>query len=994
MQNSRIKEILSNNDRKGERAIAMLQALMAFTIFLLHIISATKNQWETISAVTISIAAMILTTSLLRVRASYAIQFSNIYSYILTVFDGLLIFGLMLSYNLAYNLPLEATFKTPTVIFLGLYTVVRVLRSDPWSILVAGITVLTGWLGIFIVAMTKGANLTTSYAEYISSDKLLVGAVFELAAGYAAVVFILAIYTKNARQFVANTAHIEDLAIANLKAEENIHIFEELLHSSVDGVVIVDRNGQIERLNPAIENLFNYKDSELIGENVSVLMTDENAKLLKHAIKHYLETDQSHLVGHSFESIGMKKDGTEFDIELSISEFNASGRVCFAGFIRDISERTQALANETRAKAQFENAMNAAMDAIIIIDHEGKITSFNPAAEDIFGHKFDEVSGKKLSDVIIPDRYREAHDKGMKHYLDTGEGPVLDNRIEIEGLHANGDEIQIELAIREIEGASGKLFIGYARDISERKSFEAQLMGAKNAAEMATRAKTSFLAMMSHEIRTPLNGVLGIHGLLKETKLDYDQKQLLETASESGQSLLSIINDLLDFSKLEVGKFEIENKPFNIRDLVTSVINLIQPHADNKQLKLTFDVDEMIPKLLMGDAARIRQILLNLSWNAIKFTHKGKVEILIETRTNDIISFTIKDTGIGIPPEKHQDLFAEFSTIDANYSNKFGGTGLGLAICKALVENMEGEIGLSSNPGKGSKFWFNLALDACEENESLEKLETDADDFTSDLSEIRVLIAEDNKTNQIVTSRYLKHFGCRFEIANNGLEAVEKVMMNDFDIILMDISMPELNGYEATAKIRNISNEKKSTLPIVAFTAYASKEDQETILDAGMDGFIPKPFSRKQLVKVILDNLHIEKDKTAIVKTVQDTKITEFDLSVLDVILEDMEPEAVTNLFNEFNNDVQRYLSTANDGLKQQNADLLEKASHGIQGVSGMFGAQQLSELANSVNEICLSNDHENLYEEATQLIKKAQLIIESTQVLEKHYLNKADSSR
>ena len=995
MENNRIKEILANNDRKGERAIAMLQALMAFTIFLLHILSASKNQWETISAVTIGIATMILMTSLLRVRASYAVQLSTFYSHILTVFDGMLIYGLMLSYNLAYSLPLEATFKTPTVIFLVLYTVVRVLRSDPWSVLVAGVTVLTGWLGLFSLAMMRGANITTSYAEFIASDKMLVGAVFELAAGYAAVVFILAIYTKSARQFVANTAHIEDLAIANLKAEENIQIFEELLQSSVDGVVIVDRHGNIERLNPAIENLFNYKDSELIGENVSTLMSQQNAELLKYAISHYLETDQSDLVGHSFETTGVKRDGTEFDIELSISEFNASGRVCFAGFIRDVSQRTQALANEKRAKAQFENAMNAAMDAIIIIDDEGKIRSFNPAAEEIFGHKFDEIANKKLSDIIIPHRYRDAHDKGMHHYLHTGDGPVLNNRIEIEGLHSSGEEIQIELAIREIEGATGKLFIGYARDISERKSFEAQLLGAKNSAEMATRAKTSFLAMMSHEIRTPLNGVLGIHGLLKETPLDEDQRQLLETASESGQSLLAIINDLLDFSKLEAGKFEIENKPFNIRELVASVINLIQPHADDKQLKLICEIDDTIPQFLMGDAARIRQILLNLSWNAIKFTPKGKVEILIETRSNDVISFSVKDTGIGIPPEKHQDLFSEFSTIDASYSNKFGGTGLGLAICKALVENMNGEIGLSSNPGKGSKFWFNLSLEACE-NEYIDHQNRNeiVENISSGLSQIKVLIAEDNKTNQLITSRYLKHFGCSFEIANNGIEAVEKLMLHDFDIILMDISMPELNGFEATAKIRKIADERKSAIPIIAFTAYASKEDQEKITNAGMDGFVPKPFSREQLVKVISDNLQLEHDNLMSEVTTEKPNVSGFDMSVLDSILEDMKPEAVSNLFNEFNKDVKRYLSNANDGLEHKNTVLLEKASHGIQGVSGMFGANQLCELASNVNQLCLNENGENLYEEATQLIKKAQSIIESTEALETYYVSKAEGSK
>lgn len=993
MQNSKIKEILGYNDRKGERAIALLQALMAFTIFMLHIISASKNQWETISALTITIAATILITALLRVRASYAVKFSNLYSHTLTVLDGTLIFCLMLSYNLAYDLPLEATFKTPTVIFLAVYTVARIFRSDPWSILVAGVTVLSGWLGVFSIVMMKGANITTSYAEYLSSEKMLVGAVFELAVGYAVVVFILALYTKNARQFVASTAHIEDLALANLKAEENILIFEELLKSSVDGVVIVDRNGKIERINPAIEALFDYDANYLIGKNVSLLMSNDNAKLLNQAIQHYLTTDQSHLVGHSFGSVGVKKGGTHFDIELSISEFSASGKVCFAGFIRDASEKTKALANEKRAKTQFENALNAAMDAIIIIDEHGEIINFNPAAEMIFGHKWEDVAGKKLSDVIIPDRYREAHDKGMEHYLKTGDGPVLNNRIEIEGLHANGDELQIELAIREIQGASGKLFIGYARDISERKTFESQLLDAKNSAEVATRAKTSFLAMMSHEIRTPLNGVLGIHGLLKETELDNDQRQLLETASESGQSLLAIINDLLDFSKLEAGKFEIENKPFNIRELVTSVINLIQPHADDKQLKLGYEIDTSIPKFLLGDAARIRQILLNLSWNAIKFTDCGKVKILIENQSGDTVSFSVKDTGIGIPIDKHDDLFAEFSTIDASYSAKFGGTGLGLAICKALVENMDGEIGLLSTLGKGSKFWFNLDLKTADENE-MSKYDVRSELLQpSSLSGLKVLIAEDNKTNQLVTSRYLEHFGCQFKIANNGLEAVENVMRHDFDLVLMDISMPEMDGFEATAKIRTIKNPQKSSCPIIAFTAYANAEDQEKIIKTGMDGFIPKPFSRQQLAQVIIENLSSKPKAISPLKNPANDEIKEFNLTVLDTIVEDMNQDAIKNIFKEFKNDVQRYVSSAHESIENYNPDLLEKASHGIQGVSGMFGAQELSRLASLVNQICQSDDHSQLYEEAAQLIKKAQVIIKASNSVEEYYLAKTDSS-
>lgn len=990
MLNSKINEILGQNDREGERAIAFMQALMAFTIFLLHIISASKNQWETLSAITITISALILSASILRVHGSYAATFSNIKSHVLTVIDGALIYALMLSYNYAYSLPIEVTFKTPTVIFLVLYSAARVMRSDPMAIIVAGITVLVGWFGILTAALLNDAQITTSYTEFIASDKLLIGAVLELAAGYAAVMFVLALHARNARLFVTKTAHVEDLALANKRAEENILIFEELLSSSVDGVVIVDQEGNIERLNPAIEMLFEYEQDELVGKNVVQLMSNMNADLLREEVQNYLKTKKSHLIGHSFASKGMKKDGREFDIELSISEFNASGKTCFAGFIRDASEKAQALANEQRVKRQFENAMNAAMDAIIIIDQEGRIVQFNPAAEETFGFTFEDVSGRKLSDVIIPLRYREAHENGMAHYLKTGEGPVLDNRIEIEALHANGDTLQIELAIREIEGASGKLFLGYARDITERKNSETELINAKNEAELATRAKTSFLAMMSHEIRTPLNGVLGIHGLLNDTKLDEDQRQLLETATESGQSLLKIINDLLDFSKLEAGKFEIEEKPFNLHELVVAVSNLLQSLADEKQLKLTYEIDDGISKFLIGDATRIRQILLNLSWNAIKFTESGYVAIKVQHGKEDQITFAVKDTGIGIDQDKHKDVFVEFSTLDASYSEKFGGTGLGLAISKALVENMRGEIGFESEIGRGSRFWFTLSLEATKPQVSETSSKQVDFNRVTNLAGLKVLVADDNKTNQLVTSRYLKKFGCVVELANNGAEAIEKAEADDFYLILMDISMPEVNGYEATAAIKE---HKICTCPIIALTAYASKEDEAQALSSGMDGFLPKPFSKEELADVMLQ--HIGDAQTLAIKAdkIEPENDFVFDISVLNIVLEDMDSEAIKAIFREFGKDVKRYLEIADDGMVSRDVEKLESASHGLHGVSGMFGARELARLAGEVNQTCRGPDHDHLYKDAAKLIKQAKQIIDVSKDIEAQYLQKQAAS-
>ena len=969
MQRTGISRILSQNDVQGERLIAVFQAFMAMIIFTLHMVSASKNNWESLSGITLSFITGILCASLLRIALTKDENHPTTFLHGLTLIDGALLFCLIYSYNLAYALPFAAAFKAPSIVLFVVFTCVRVVKFDPVAVLVAGFTVLAGWGVMHGLAFLEGSNVTSSYKAYLTTNSIMLGASFEFAVGYVCAVGALAFAMFQARGFVARTALVEDLEEANFIAEQNAAKFEGLFASSVEGIVIVDTEGNVEKANSAMARIFGFSQSELIGSNVEMLMSAEHAMALRASIGEFIARGSSALVGERFETEGTRKNGENFPIELSITELANSGHIRFAAFIQDIEERKRTEHNAIQAKAQFESAVNAAMDAIIIIDEAGMVVGFNPAAEETFGFKFDDIVGKRLSDTIIPDRYKHAHDQGMVHYLNTGEAPVLNSRIEIEGLHASGQEIMIELAIREIQTSSGKLFFGYARDISERKEAEQQLIDAKNEAELASSAKARFLAMMSHEIRTPLNGVLGIVNLLDETELDSEQKRLLETARESGQSLLSIINDILDFSKFEAGKFNIEKSPFELSSLTESIVNLIKPQATEKGLLLNLNIEPAQKHIFVGDADRIRQILINLVWNAVKFTETGEIDIQIDCEHEEGVLFSVTDTGIGIPEDKIGALFTEFSTLDEHRKSEVAGTGLGLVICKALVEAMGGNIHVSSVAGEGSRFWFTIPLERGEIS-SQEKAFSDGMADHSQLEGIKVLVAEDNVTNQLIIRSYLTRIGCLVDIAGNGSEAVAMYMDGKYDLVLMDISMPIMDGFEATAEIRRLS-QGRALAPIIAFTAYASKEDQELVLEKGMDDYITKPFTREQLLGTMIS--HLGNDRLQSGASVQEHSETDsavFDLETVASVFEGHDLDTTRALLQQFSSDLSTCSTKLRKGIEAADWTGVEKTSHSLKGASGMFGASQLCKLAERVNILCRDGQIEDQIELASKLIK------------------------
>lgn len=965
---SRIDKALETNDRKGERTIAMFQVLIALVLLALHFFSAFRNDWQTFSGFTLSATALLLYSSLMRAHLATKTQFQNTVLYSLTVVDGILLFMLIASFSHAYNLPFESMFKAPSAVFLLVYTCIRVVRIDIWSILVAAFTVIIGWLGLLTLSLLGGAEVATSYVEFITSSKLMIGANIELAVGYLTIVVVLCLVVVYARHLLENSAHTEDLAEAKMTSENNLSRLESILRSTNDGLVIVKADGTIENINPALEKLFGFDRKEIINQQVGLLMSKENAQNLRDDIDQYIQHGKSMFVGQPFETFGIGKNGNTIPIEVAISEFGSAGSFNFVGFIRDISDRKKAEAQEKYALAQFEDAVQSALDAIIIIDNDDNIVSFNPAAEEIFGYTHQEIIGKKMAEYIIPKKYRSAHLAGMAHFQKTGEGPVLGNRIEIEGLRKSGEEFELELAIRNIDSPLGGIFIGYARDITARKAAEQELLEAKEHAEIANKSKASFLAMMSHEIRTPLNGVLGILELLQESQLSSEQREQLMVANRSGVSLMTIINDVLDFSKLDAGKVIINTSNFQVEGLVESVTMLAKASAYKKQIELSCHIAKNVPAVLLGDADRISQVLLNLASNAVKFTKTGTVDVHVQNIGSEHtpnIRFCVKDTGKGIPKENHDQLFTEFATLDAEYSTTFGGTGLGLAISKALVEAMDGTMSFESEEGIGSEFWFDLPLNIGEikDIKVISNIE-DAGLIQNDIS-LNILVAEDNETNQIILSKMLERWDCTVHFAQNGFEAVDAVKNNDFDMVFMDISMPKMDGLEATQKIRELASER-SNVKIIALTAYAQEEDKARVLESGMDGFLSKPVRKSDL----LDELN----KVADLKQNTPEKIEHktqkpedvlFDMETLDAVFDGFDDETRTDLYRVFDKDLARHQDSIETAIQTQDWTLLETASHGLKGVAGVFGAIQLHALAAKINTHCIAGDilHDQLPE-------------------------------
>jgi len=455
---------------------------------------------------------------------------------------------------------------------------------------------------------------------------------------------------------------------------------------------------------------------------------------------------------------------------------------------------------------------------------------------------------------------------------------VLENEIQ-ERKHAEKQLEEYKNHLEEIVVNRTELL---QKEVNERKIMSEELQIAKELAVKESRAKSIFLANMSHEIRTPMNGVIGMTNILKETNLNDEQKEYLDIIEISGTNLLSIINDILDFSKIEAGQVELENISFNLRHNLEEVVKMLHVRAEGKGIKLFLTISSDLPDLIKGDPVRLKQIVLNLANNAIKFTNEGSVSIEIEPVWQNEVQMMVKckvtDTGLGISEKGREKLFKEFSQTDASTTRKYGGTGLGLKIAYDLVRLMGGEIGVESEEGKGSEFWFTAIFGKMLKTE-LEKLEKEKE--KDDIKSISILLVEDNYISQRVARTSLEKDGfTNLEIAENGRVAIRMFEKKEYEIILMDIRMPVMDGLEATEKIREIERNNPQRKPsyIVAFTAYAVDGDKERFLEAGMDDYVAKPFQPEELIRIILKfagKRDFRKQKSLNILLAEDNKINQ-----------------------------------------------------------------------------------------------------------------------
>ena len=791
--------------------------------------------------------------------------------------------------------------------------------------------------------------------------------------------------------------------------------------NTVEAIITIDTAGTVQSANPATERIFGYTPGEIVGRNVNLLMPQPHRDRHDDYLARYHGTGEARIIGKGREVEGLRKDGTRVPLDLSISTMTVGGRRLYCGFVRDISDRVRFERVLADSEHKLRTYIERSIDGVMVVDRNGRYLEVNPAACELFGMSADELLSRSIAEVVVPEagniRAAQEHfgavvergeSRGPVRLLRKGGGEFVGD---ISAVAIGGDRYLgiirdvtarynaerdlrherelLEERVRERTHVLTETNEALEQEVAERRRVEAELVSARVAAESAAAAKSAFLANMSHEIRTPLNALTGMAALLEETRLTPEQRSYLEGIRASGDTLLSVISDILDFSKIDAGVMELEHETFDLAACIEDSLDVLATKAGAAGLELVYRMEPEVPPLIRGDRARVRQVLVNLVGNAIKFTPAGEIEIDVAVERHDasgcVLCFSVRDTGVGIPADKLGQLFRPFTQADSSTTRRFGGTGLGLAICARLVRLMEGEISAASEEGKGSTFRFTMrttgvdvpgtlpiaarphpefrgrrvlvvddnaaSLDMlCElvsawrwevdraasvadarariasgtrydavvvdeempdggglaiadalgetggpfavlltpppgrearhaerypdsvratvrkpvkparlclallnalggvEPEPEETAKSRLDPTTARRLPLAILVAEDSAINRQVAISVLAKLGYEPVAVANGREAVEQVLARPYDIVFMDLQMPEMDGLEAVQRIRRARVRQPR---IIAMTANALQQDRDRCLQAGMDDYVTKPVQPIQIQRLL-----------------------------------------------------------------------------------------------------------------------------------------------
>jgi PAS domain S-box-containing protein len=694
------------------------------------------------------------------------------------------------------------------------------------------------------------------------------GTVFAVEVGFSPVV------GREGRRFCAAIRDLTERKRAEKVVQASERRYRRYVERNAAAFYCATLNGRIVECNDAAVRLFGYESREELLSHRTVQFyfnpADQQAvaKLLK-----------EHKALTTYEVCGKRKDGSPVWALMNatlVEDEDGGGFIEGTGI--DITERKRM----EKDLQMIASVVQSSTDLIGFASLEGSVFFLNPAGRQILGLDKDAPMVVGVADYVMDEDRESFRERVLPAVARDGrwEGETRFRHMK------TGAPVPMWQSIFFVteHGTNRRTALGtICRDMTERKREEHELRAAKEAAEAASRAKSEFLANMSHEIRTPMNGILGMTALALDTDISPEQREYLSMVKSSADSLLELINTILDFSKIEAGKLELESIEFNLRDTLEPTLKTLVLRAHEKSLELNYQVRPEVPETLVGDPGVLRQIVVNLVGNAIKFTEHGEVNVRVERESEEegraCLHFRVEDTGIGIPVDSQTGIFDAFAQADNSTTRRYGGTGLGLTISRRLVEMMGGRIWLESTPGKGSDFHFSVWLGrvnqtkrATPEPAKLEGLAVlVVDDNVGSKPQavarasqpsthlplreprrgFRILLAEDNRVNQMLAVRLLEKRGHHVQVAGDGREALEKLKTADFDLVLMDVQMPVMGGFEATAAMREMEKGTGRHIPIVALTAHAVTGDRERCLAAGMDGYVAKPIHPEELFEQI-----------------------------------------------------------------------------------------------------------------------------------------------